>query len=277
MCGCGDSLRLAARWATILPVLGLVVGSVLPCCPLLAAATGSVPLDRGSVSVSAEGDLLLLPPAGGTVLINDTDVLFLFKIIQELQVELASLKEVTQSLNSTVTLLGTENRQLNSTIASLEAENRQLNVTLASLATREGELAGGALPSDITAFTNGVLKVTGAGRAEVDGYYTQIPGACNGKVCYSKILGPDVRISWRDVYRDGSGTHGTGTGWIFYTSFWNGIQFMLYDDSYGTGKSTDYGTVIQVLYSSAATTSTPPTSGWSAASGAGPAPSITFL
>jgi len=51
------------------------------------------------------------------------------------------------------------------------------------------------LPSDVGEYTRAHLKVVGAPEvSNLNGYYTKLPSTCNGQVCYSKMLGPEVTL-----------------------------------------------------------------------------------
>ena len=190
--------------------------------------------------MSKDGNLVLSPPQGGTVLVNGTDLLSLLSSVQHLRSEMAALQE--------------ENRRLNSTVVRLEARI-------------EGGGGGGReqnathLPGDIGAYTDIAIKVTGAGNGDVNGYYAKLPGNCNGKVCYTKVVGSQVLIAWRKAGCDFSGCYGTN-GWTFSYFVWNGFA--------GDRSKIDSA----VLYTSASATTTPPQTGWS---GTGDTPTVAFL
>ena len=51
------------------------------------------------------------------------------------------------------------------------------------------------LPQDLGDYTQPVLKVQGAYKGfNINGYYTKLPALYNGKVCFSKMLGPDILL-----------------------------------------------------------------------------------
>lgn len=213
----------------------------------------------GSLTVDGDGNLRLMAPASGTIVVNDTDLLAMLQTVREVHEDVAALKR--------------QNAKLNDIVASLQAENRRLNASVASfeITTSQAGAGDGGLPSDLGEFANVALKVTGAALDEVNGYYTQLPHNCVGKVCFVKILGPPIVIAWRMYFFNRLGIRrGTGNGWTFSSSYWNGV----YNAEVLAQDAADYTTATNVLYSSTSGTATPPVTGWSPSVGG---PIITFL
>lgn len=167
--------------------------------------------DQAQVRVTLAGDLQLLAGLGGRILLNNTDVLNLLQALADDNRRLAAdnkrLDEAIQSLEArqTQTEVAVKSLQVeeNQHTGALQNMDSQLEAAVNSLEAKDSQQDGaiaarllrGTLPTDLGSFTRAVLQVKGAGLSAVNGYYSQLPGTCMGSVCYSKIMGPEVRIT----------------------------------------------------------------------------------
>lgn len=184
-----SNARLACRTVVLLLVLHFST----------AIAAGGA--DSPRVGRNVEGDLLLLPSAGSTVLVNGTDLLQVLATVATMRSELDALRgnytDLLDVLETTQQNLNAVNKSTKEEVELLQAENKRLNHTIQLMSDAVGYGTDTAslllgLPLDLGNFTRRVLKMQGAGEEAVNGYYTQLPGKCKGFVCFSKILGPEL-------------------------------------------------------------------------------------